>query len=142
MKSVKPTITGLIPAPPIVINVAEVEVFGESGNVQLQVDLELSGELPATVIASLEILSPQLYLFADGTSKKQYAIPMNSQQMTALLEFKIKNLAYFPVAQPTLDVGVFTWEQITGESIKRSHFANVAVKVVRPIRLKFKKLLK
>lgn len=142
MKSIKPTITGLIPAPPIVINVAEGEVFGASGNVQLQVNLDLTGELPATAIASLEILSPQLYLFTDGTSKKPYTIPMNTQQMMAPLVFSIKNLAFFPGAQPTLDVGVFTWEQATGDSVKRSHFANIAVTVVRPKKLKFKKLLK
>jgi hypothetical protein len=142
MKSVKPTIIGLLPAPPIVINIAEGEVFGESGNVQLQVALELTGQLPAIAVASLEIISPQLYRFTDGTSKKQYNIPMNNQQTTVLLDFKIKNLAFFPVAQPTLDVGVFSWEQVTGDSVKRSHFANIAVTVVRPIKLKFKKLLK
>lgn len=142
MKSVKPIISGLIPAPPIVINVAEGEIFGQSGNVQLQVTLELTGELPATAIASIEIISPQLYLFTDGTNKKQHSIPMTSQQMTAFLEFRIKNLAFFPGSQPTLDVGVFTWEQATGESIKRSHFANISVTIVRPVKLKFKKLLK
>lgn len=142
MKSIKPTITGLIPPPPIVINVADGEVRGESGNVQLQIDLQLTGGLPATAVASLEIISPQLYLFAEGTSRKQYIIQMTSQQITALLDFRIKNLAFFPGAQPTLDVGVYTWEQATGESVKRSHFANISVTVVRPTRLKFIKLLK
>lgn len=142
MKSVKPTIIGLIPAPPIVINVAAGEVFGESGNVQLQVELELIGELPATAIAVLEIISPKLYLFADGTNKKQYIIPMmTTQQTTALLEFKIKNLAFFPGAQPTLDLGVFSWEQTTGEIVKQSDFANIAVRVAHPKKMKFKKVL-
>lgn len=141
MKSIKPTITGIIPAPPIVINAAKGEVFGESGNMQLQVDLELTGELPATAIAALEIISPQLYLFIDGTHKKQYILPMTTQQTTAFLDFQIKNLGFFPGDQPTLDVGVFTWEQATGESVKRSHFASIAVTVVRPMKLKFIKLL-
>lgn len=142
MKSVKPAITGLVPAPPIVINVAEGQVFGESGNVQLQVALELIGELPATAVASLEIINPQLYSFADGTSKKRYTLLMSTQQMTAMLDFRIKNLAFFPNAQPTLDLGIFTWEQETGEGVKQSHFANIAVNVVRPKKLKFIKLLK
>jgi hypothetical protein len=51
-------------------------------------------------------------------------------------------MAFFPSAQPTLDVGVFSWEQITGAGVKRSHFANIAVSVSRPSKLKFKKLLK
>ena len=142
MKSLKPTITGIVPTPPIVIHVPDGQVFGESGSEQLQVQLSLTGELPATAIASLEILSPHLYRFADGASKRQYIIPMTAHQMTALLEFKIKNLAFFPNTQPTFDIGVFTWEQSTGESIKDSDFAHIAVKVARTVKLMFKKLLK
>lgn len=142
MKSVKPTILSLVPAPPILINVADGEIFGESDSVQLQVALELTGELPAIAIVSLEIISPQLYLFDDRTSKKQFIISITTQQMTVLLGFKIKNLAFFPGAQPTFDVGIYTWEQSTGESIKRSDFAHIDVTVVRPTRLKFKKLIK
>lgn len=142
MKSIKPTILSLVPAPPITINLADGVVFGISDSAQLEVTLDLMGESPATAIVSLVILSPQLYLFDDGTKKKQYIISMNRHQMNALLEFKLKNLAYFPSSQPTFDVGIYTWEQSTGESIKRSDFAHIDVVVERPTELKFKKLSK
>lgn len=141
MKSVKPEILGLSPSPPIIISLLDNQVFGESLPVQLEVLFKLTGKLPATAIASLEILNPQLYLFEDSTSKKQYIFSMTTKQNTSILEFKIKNLAFFPNTQPTLDIGVFTWEQSTGEIIKDCDFAHVAVKIERNNRLIFKKLL-
>jgi hypothetical protein len=87
MKSIKPIITGITPAPPITINIADREVFGASGRLQLIVDLELTRDLPASAIVLLEIITPQLYLFTDGTNKKQYQIGINAQQVTAQLDF-------------------------------------------------------
>jgi hypothetical protein len=138
MKTVKPDITDIDPPAPIVIDLPAGQVFGESGILQLQVNLELAGGPPSTVIASLEILSPQLYLFTDNRSKKRFSIQMTAPQMAITLEFQIKNLAFFPGTQPKLDLGVFTWDQETGENFKDSDFASITVSVVRPVRLRFK----
>ncbi len=69
MMDVKPTIIGLIPQNTVVIAVPPGKLLGISDTYTMDLQLELTGTVPAVAGVRLFIVNNDIYLFADGAKE-------------------------------------------------------------------------
>ena len=137
MTYIQPDILGILPEPVIRIHLASNSPFGSSAEYQLVVKLTVTGANATMAIGKLVVLNPGLYRFTGNLPELRYNIPLQSNEQEVQLGFAIENKsATDPL--PDLFLGLYTWEQQTGEGISDfDHIqCQVAIEAPKPITFK------
>lgn len=121
MMDVKPTILGLIPQNTVVITVEPGKLLGISDTYKMDLQLELTGTVPATAGVRLFIVNNDIYRFADGANEIRYTYQMTAFTQKVKPDFRVRNIKHFSKKAPDLLLAVFAWEVNTGEDMADSH---------------------
>lgn len=121
MMDVKPTIIGLIPQNTIVIAVDPGKLLGISDTCKMDLQLELSGTVPATAGIRLFIVNNDIYRFTDGNTEIRLTCQMTALSQKVKPDFRVRSIKHFSKKAPDLLLAVFAWEVNTGEDMADSH---------------------